>query len=895
MNFYRKKNLQYKKPSNQLFWSQELNHRRNNEIEKQSSINSSEILNYHDKFIKKDSILTLNDNLKNNLAQNKNKNNPIQINKDFINFDNGNDKINSNINNEKRNNNELDNEWNDSNINFDNISVVSKVNSNDNNNEQSNIIDNNLLFKCDNINNDNNYKENNKEENAIEKLENINKNNDKNIKSSFISNSCENFYFEEKIENEVKNDDKINSLKKEKELLEEKLKNEQNINREKTYHIEILKKALNDNILNTNNNKGNKNLLNLGIVLEYSKSKLENEKLKKNIIIQQILCDDMKKELESVKKEKDKLIEKKNTYIEKIRQLEEYEIKMKENLKSEQHLKDELNKQKIICFNLQKELNNLNQKNSELLELNEKLRKDKRVINSEEKNFDFENIIKEKNNQINELKLENLNLIKKIEIANVNGKQNEIMNKDIYIILNDSYKNIEDISKKIKIYIENVKENKTPNDIIFIKILKDYIAIINPDINGNISLQDKLKIIKEFTNIIKIKLDVLLNHFEIFQKNNFNFERIKIEENEKNNFLSSNGQSNDNDNKDIVKNNKINYNNNNFLKSNNLFKKIDLLQYKSKLKTNENNKENNDFISNKLLDSKIKLIDKRRIVFKSHLSEISKTPIDSINNNTNTRIKNNKIDDLFSDIFKEKIKKKKNIINLKTKEINDIISTKNHTAIKSEKNSFIRIPKRYNINIYDDLSKINNTNIFPSNKKIINLNERNDIILSLNNTSRKTMENKIDKEENLLYGKNLKEKTNSNFERKKIPLMILNNSNDYKKNLNFENTYINNKDNYTLENDRIIENYNKKKIWKNRSNISLEKLQKELYSNTKTSINKDHDINDLAEEIMKPSFLKGNNTFSINNKKEKKIIKIKSFKNIKNKNYCISNPQSPIP
>ena len=282
MNFYRKKNLQYKKPSNQLFWSQELNHRRNNEIEKQSSINSSEILNYHDKFIKKDSILTLNDNLKNNLAQNKNKNNPIQINKDFINFDNGNDKINSNINNEKRNNNELDNEWNDSNINFDNISVVSKVNSNDNNNEQSNIIDNNLLFKCDNINNDNNYKENNKDKNAIEKLENINKNNDKNIKSSFISNSCENFYFEEKIENEVKNDDKITSLKKEKELLEEKLKNEQNIKREKTYHIEILKKALNDSILNTNNNKGNKNLLNLGIVLEYSKSKLENEKLKKN-------------------------------------------------------------------------------------------------------------------------------------------------------------------------------------------------------------------------------------------------------------------------------------------------------------------------------------------------------------------------------------------------------------------------------------------------------------------------------------------------------------------------------------------------------------------------------------------------------------------------------------
>ena len=879
MNFYRKKNLQYKKPSNQLFWSQELNHRRNNEIEKQSSINSSEILNYHDKFIKKDSILTLNDNLKNNLAQNKNKNNPIQIIKDFINFDNGNDKINSNINNEKRNNNELDNEWNDSNINFDNISVVSKVNSNDNNNEQSNIMDNNLLFKCDNseINNDIN-KEKTKEEGIIEKIENKNENNDRKNKSSFISNSCENSYFEDKLENEIKSNNKMNKLKTEKEHLEEKLKKEQNINKEKTYHIEILKKALNDSILNSNNKKGNKNLLNLGIVLEYSKSKLENEKLKKNIIIQQILCDDMKKELESLKKGKDKLIEKKNTYIEKIKKLEEYENKIKENMKSEQFLKDELNKQRIICFNLTKEINNLNQKNNELLELNEKLRKEKCLINSQEKNFDFEQIINEKNNQINELKLENQNLNKKIEYAKINGKQNEILNNDINIIFNDSYKNIEDISKRIKIYLENINENKTQNDFIFIKVLKDYITSINPDINGNISFQDKSKIIKEFTHIIKIKLEVLLNHFEIFQKNNFNFERIKIGDN----FQTSNGQSNDKENYDSNKNKINDNNNNNFLRSNNIFKKIDLLKYKRKIKTNENNKENNDFISNKLSDSKIKLLDNKKIVFKSHLSDINKTPINSINNNT--RIKNDKIDDLFNNIFKEKQRKKKSIINLKTREINDIINTNSRTAIKSEKNSFIRIPKRANMDISEEISKISNTNIYPFNKRIINLNERNDIILSLNNTSRKAIDNRIDKEENLLYGTNLKEKNKTNFEKKKIPIMILNNSNNFKKNLYFENTYINNKDNYTLENEKITAYSNKKKIGKNKNNLSLEKLQKELYSNTKISINKNHGMNDLAEEIMKPSFLKGNNTFSINNKKERKIIKINSFKNIKNKN-----------
>ena len=40
-------------------------------------------------------------------------------------------------------------------------------------------------------------------------------------------------------------------------------------------------------------------------------------------------------------------------------------------------------------------------------------------------------------------------------------------------------------------------------------------------------------------------------------------------------------------------------------------------------------------------------------------------------------------------------------------------------------------------------------------------------------------------------------------------------------------------------------------------------------------------MNGLAEEIMKPSFLKGNNTLAINNKYEKEIAKMSSFKAIK--------------
>ena len=143
------------------------------------------------------------------------------------------------INNEKINNIELDNEWNESEINFCDVSMVSKINSYDNNNEQSNIIDNNILFKSENldfnnalINKDFNKEENNDKKIKEEKINNQNK------KSSFISNSSNNS-FTKSNKNKIKDIDDINLLKKEKEKLEEKLKREQNINKDKSYYIEI--------------------------------------------------------------------------------------------------------------------------------------------------------------------------------------------------------------------------------------------------------------------------------------------------------------------------------------------------------------------------------------------------------------------------------------------------------------------------------------------------------------------------------------------------------------------------------------------------------------------------------------------------------------------------------
>ena len=192
----------------------------------------------------------------------------------------------------------------------------------------------------------------------------------KNIKSSFISNSSNNSYFVEKFKiKEEKDFNDINEIKKEKALLEEKLKKEQSLNKEKTYYIEILKKALNDNFLN--GQTGIKNIQNLGIVLEYSKCKLENENLKKNIIIQKILCDDMKNELRSLKKEKEKLLEKfditEKEIVENKREIDDYKLKLKKYKDNESKLINEINKQIEISFNLKKKINNKNNKKIKII------------------------------------------------------------------------------------------------------------------------------------------------------------------------------------------------------------------------------------------------------------------------------------------------------------------------------------------------------------------------------------------------------------------------------------------------------------------------------------------------------------------------------------------------
>ena len=95
---------------------------------------------------------------------------------------------------------------------------------------------------------------------------------------------------------------------------------------------------------------------------------------------------------------------------------------------------------------------------------------------------------------------------------------------------------------------------------------------------------------------------------------------------------------------------------------------------------------------------------------------------------------------------------------------------------------------------------------------------------------------------------------------------------------------INNKntiDYYTIENSKIMESSYKKRNGKNdKNNLSLGMLKKELFSNNNKR-KRNMEINELAEEIMKPSFLKGNNNLTINSSHQKEMMNLNPFKAIK--------------
>jgi hypothetical protein len=881
---------------------------------------------------------------------------------------------------------EVDNDWNMQKLNFDGISAVSKGNSYDNNfNENLNAIDNNYfisskesnntLIKSDNFdkNSNNNFKSlcigkdnlNKKDVSLSQQFSKITPNIIKNkvIKTNNGTYNNNNSYKEEDDNKDTINDVVIN-LKKQ-QYLEEQLQNEKKLNKEKDNYIEILKQAINSKLIDNSSKELNKNKYDL--IIESTKHKLENEKIKKSVIIQKIITDEMQKDLENYKNEKNKLEEEllryKNNYNTNEQKIKEYEIKLNE-------MKNNLNKQKKLCMNLQTEINSLKQKNDDLIEINEKISKDKCVVNIEEKSLeDYKNIIQEKNNVIKELKNENINLIKEIDTIKNNENicytnlsdnnlyeqieklNNKIKNKESEInimkvnennhkkIINESYEIIKEITNNIKMHYNNNNKNDFFNQIqngqIYVKTIKDYLDSVNTDNNGNIlSLDSKLKTIKDFSNLIKMKLELLFNNFTFNNKKNDKSLEDNHKEKIKNNnllndlLISSNGHNN-NINKNSIDNynkisQKINRSNKKILNDDMIFKKIDITwnnnsshnhipennrinKYKNKLTIHGHNLG----LFNNAMNTQSDLLEKNSIIYKSNISPLNK---DSLSINSKNIRLNMKYDNLVESILNDDQKKiKNNKLNLKVKELADLINNQDSYNYNknNNKNMNIKDMKKSKNNLSEENEKANNTiGVFPSNKKI--KNKSGNIHLSLANLNATRKSDNFDIFKSSTGGIC---NTNINSPHSNLPITLNFTLNNHKKTISSSNNYLNKKahieklEQFNLKNSynnlpnnrinisyaktlesntksissirnerpfikiiddstNLFEEINNKNSKNNKKKLAHKLLMKQKILSDKENINT-IDINGLANEVMKPTFLKNNVSLTLNNNTDK--------------------------
>jgi hypothetical protein len=256
-------------------------------------------------------------------------------------------------------------------------------------------------------------------------IENSPKKNNKNKDNLIDHNFFHSVDIGEKAQN-LNNNYSSNDILKYKEIIKtlgEKLKNEYLINKEQNNYIEILKHTINNYLLKNENSKIinldkaskelNKNQID--ILTEYTSVKIENEKIKKQQVMQQILYDDIKNEITNLTKENNNLktsyekVIKENKSLKNIKEelsnnynmllSESEEIKttllkyeeeftncQKNNsdyirLKSvNSELSANFEKQKNALMNLQNDFNTVNKSNNELSKYNEKLVKENQQL-----------------------------------------------------------------------------------------------------------------------------------------------------------------------------------------------------------------------------------------------------------------------------------------------------------------------------------------------------------------------------------------------------------------------------------------------------------------------------------------------------------------------------------
>ena len=678
---------------------------------------------------------------------------------------------------------------------------------------------------------------------------------------------------------------KFLSLNEKNGVNKNKIYNNNNINHNNGKSItEENENSKKKNILANNNNKSTTNLTynkikyenpefnvpQLEFFSELNECKIENEKIKKNLITQQILIIEMKKEIENLTKEKENLNSQNSELIKKYKSA----LNFNESKNNYDDLLSKHNELKIFDEKLKKDFQNklkelklLQTQNEDLKEENKYLLKEYVKLKKElEKNKDNKTLIL-KNNELNEiienqkiemeainkvLKEKNFEIldytkeIEKIKENILNQKlltNNNILteNNNINKIIDHSYELIKEFSTKIKKNNDNIKV-KNSSDII-INSLKDFLLQISTKNNGNIQIIDKLKYINEFINIILMKIESII-------ENKLYNEIIKEEfiiNSKRNNSLSpsSNG-------KKIIIPKDNNYEKINYISKersleniNTKYKKIKQYIYQGNDKNTNNNfnflldkrdfQRKNNKISNKVREL-TDLINKNKtkILF---TSDIKKTKI-ALSNDSNISI--------------NALPNKKKILTINR------FNTFNETNLKISSNNST-IGKEYN---YRLTTRNENSNT-------LNNSKNNDFFFQ-------HKFNKLDIFNNNYTNKISCEDENGNFCNVAYPKIIQNSHtiepNIVKNNILSVSSFAKIVDKKPLSSFETIKI--KKKSWQ-KMNLNPKKLYKDITS---------HDINGLANEIVRPTNLKGSVTNEQNilteNKKDfsvaNRVRKIKS-------------------
>ena len=648
-----------------------------------------------------------------------------------------------------------------------------------------------ISHKIDNIKNEKNKIENelyNYEEEP--NLENINLTNNKIQPKIESENICDNNNY---IDN---NDDnlisKLIKLKKEKNIIKNDLK-------ENNYYLKGNKNKLNNL---ENNMIKNKNEL----IEEYNNILCENKRIKKSMIIQQILVNEMKKDLENLKLEKSKYSEK-------------------------ELINDE---------------------------------------NDSNKNNNYKNLLQQKNNLINELQNENMKLLnenlllKENLTENKNLKENKILD-ELFESIKQTAINLQNFNRINKIDINNDENNFLKN-------------ILEP-INGkkeNPLIEDKLSAINKFNEFLKIENKILINHSKKEKNDEMKINEYTNIDKEFNGLFKSENKFNyynDKINKTTtaIENRRTEKINNKFNLSS--FKYNDRLEKSLLTKYNNNNRY---IVSNTDLDlkensyNKMKsLLHKNKINLKKKLLEKEGAAF------KNSYISNNK--NILND--------SKESIDNKVREISDLINNKKNILttepifFKKQKKIKIPVPKL----------QINKTSSYISSEK---LNEKSfkyfeNIPLKLKLNLNKI--NKEKKQKKMSYSNydTSNNDDNDNERNKKSQLehikTDININSHHKNKLDFEYIKLNlifknmNNSNILSAEIKNTENSSKKYLERQKNNNLFNK-----YMNSAPKFLKIKDIkkaNGLANEVMKPSFLKTNISLTLNNEEKENDKYI--FKDIK--------------